>query len=221
MKVDTSKFEGTLLFFTAVYFLFTSVNINSSLGLTYVCFTFLSAIFILYDTDRTIKFRKENDTLFGALLVGASAYAVLIILSSYIIVPGVNKILELLGSTTPVLASNPFFNKITFGIGVPISETVAFFAIALDFLATSFKVPIKKDSLFNTKTWLLIIGISLAFLFFHLTSKGISAIPTLVVVFFMAILSITIVIWRQSYEAAIYMHIIANLSALMFAAKLI
>lgn len=221
MNTNTTKFESGLLFFTVAYFLFTSVNINSSLGLTYVAFALTSAIFILFDVTRDIRFRKQNDTLFGALIVGAFAYVGLILMSSYIIVPGVNKVLELLGSTTPVLATNVFLQKITFGVGVPIVETTFFFAVALDFLANIFSVNIKRESLTKMKTWLLIFGISIAFLLFHLTSKGISDVSTLVIVFFMAVISVGLTIYRESYEAAIYFHIIANMSALLFVTQLI
>jgi len=216
MKSNTAKFEKGLLFFTVAYFLFTSVNINSALGLTYVAFALASGLFILFDSHRDITFRKENDTLFGALATGALSYVVLILASSYIIIPGVNKVLQLLSSTTPVLASNIFFQKLTFGVGVPIVETTFFFAVALDFLASTFNAEVRRESITKMKTWLLIIGLSLAFLFFHLTSKGISDVSTLVIVFFMAVISLVITVWRESYEAAIYFHIIANMSALLF-----
>jgi hypothetical protein len=89
------------------------------------------------------------------------------------------------------------------------------FAVAIDLIASFTNIEINRQALTKLKTWGLIIFLSFVFMIFHLTSKGVSNISTLGVVFFMAIISFILILWDESYESALWFHIIANLSALL------
>lgn len=215
MKTDITKLELGLLFFIAVYLQFTSVNVNPVLGQIYIGFIILSAIFIILDPKRSIPLKKKNDNLFGILAKGAGAYVVLILIGNYIIIPGINAVQRLISSTTPALASSVFLNNLNFGGVIPYVETLFFFCVAADFLASLFNVQIKRQNLTKLSLWIIIIGISLAFMFFHLQSKGIENYSILALVFFMSIISLVLVIWDESYASAVVFHIIANSAALI------
>ena len=203
-----------MLFTLALYFQFTAVNVNPVLGQIYVVFAILAALFIILDISKTIPLKKGSNSTFGSIMYGAGAYIVLVLLGNFIIVPGIQAIRKLLSSTTPVLAQSQFLNGVTFGIAVPIIETTFLFAVSLDFLSNTFNIRVDRKGLINLKTWVLIIILSFIFMLFHLSAKGITNIEVLTIVFFMAIISFILILLREDYEAAIWFHIICNLSAL-------
>lgn len=193
-----------------IYFLFAATNINPQLGNIYAIFSLATLIFILLDPKRSIKFRKDNDSVLGSLVVGAGAYIFLITIGTFLLIPIVRKAIELLGATTPVLSTNAFFQFVTFAIAIPIAETYFFFIVMYDLFASLVGVEIDKRNLANIKLWGIIISLALIFMFFHLTAKGIGATDVLTLVFFMAIVSMVLVTWFRTGEAAVYFHVIAN-----------
>lgn len=209
------KYEVGILLALVVYFQFAATNINPTLGTIYAIFSLASAVFIIIDPKRSIRFRKENDSLLGSIAVGAFAYVALIAIGNFIIIPGLEKIVQLLGSTTPVLSDSPFFNKLSFGVAVPFAETYFFFIVMFDVFASLINVEIDRNNLKNPKLIGLIGAISFAFMFFHLTVKGIGNIPILGLVFTMAVISMLLVTYFRDGEKATYFHCISNLSALL------
>lgn len=214
-KVDITKFEVGILFFLSIWMMFTSTNVNQTLGEIYVGFCLIAAVFIILDPKRQLTFRKESDSFLGNLLKGALGYVVLILGSNYIIVPGVSAIRKLLGATSPALSNNATINLFNFGGAIPYIETLTLMAVALDICSSVFDIGIKRENLKNVKTWILIFTLSLIFMFFHLTAKSIENIEVLTIVFYMAIISLVLIIWDESYESAIYLHIIANTLAII------
>ena len=216
MKFDISKIEIAILFFLAIWFQFNATNVNPTLGHIYVAFILIAAVFLMLDPKRSIHLKSRyNESTGLAIMKGAVGYIILILVGGYIIVPGINAIRAALSATTPLLATNPLINNITFGGAVPIAETIVLFAVALDLIASFTNTEIGRQSLTKLKTWGIVIGLSLVFMIFHLTSKGVSNVSTLAVVFFMAIISFILILWDESYESALWFHIIANLSALL------
>jgi hypothetical protein len=205
-----TKLELGILFFIAVYLQFTSVNVSQSLGQIYVGFIILSAVFIVLDPKRSIPLKRSNNDTFGAIMKGAGAYVVLIVVGNYIIVPGINAVKNLISSTTPALANNAALNAFNFSVVIPYAETLFFFCVGADILASVFNVKINKNNLKKLGLWAIIIGISLIFMLFHLTAKSVSATDTLALVFFMAVISLLLVVWDESYESALFFHILAN-----------
>lgn len=205
-----TKFEIGLFALLVIYFLFAATNINAQLGNIYAIFSLATLLFILLDPKRSIKFRKDNDSILGSLVVGAGAYVVLITVGTFLLIPIVRKAMELLGATTPVLATNAFFQFVTFAIAIPIVETYFFFMVMYDLFASLVGIDIDRRNLTNIRLWGVIIGIALIFMFFHLTAKGIGATDVLSLVFFMAVISMVLVTWFKTGEGAVYFHIIAN-----------
>jgi len=215
MTNKIKNFEIGLLLILVIYFQFAATNINPTLGTIYSIFALASAVFLLVDPKRSIPYRKENDSLLGSIAIGAFAYVGLLLVGTFVVIPGINQVLKLLGATTPVLATSPFFNNVTFGFAVPIAETFFFFIVIYDVFASLLDVEINWRNLGNPKLIGLIGVISLGFMLFHLTSKGIANIPILGLVFVMALISLLLVTYFKDGEKAIYFHIIAN-SAVLF-----
>jgi hypothetical protein len=213
--MSIQKEEIVLLSVSIMFMLFASVNINTNLGTIFSIFAIASVLFILVDPKRTIPLRKQSSSLFGSITAGVLAYGVLILSSTFLVVPGINKVIALLGSTTPILSESILFNNLIFGLFVPIIESTFFFGVLPDLAGTMFDIKINRYSLSNLKLWLMVFFISFLFMFFHLTSKGISAYTTLGVVFVMALISMILVIWNESYESAILFHVLANSLSLL------
>jgi len=204
--------SGLVAVLLVTWFLFTATNVNATLGQIFAIFALASVVYILIDPQRDVSLKKSSDSTLGSIAVGAAAYVVLAIIGAFVIVPGVSGILDLLAASTPVLAQNVFINKLIFGVAVAATETLFFFVYGYDLIASVVGVRIDRSNLTNWKLWGVIIAISFAFMFFHLTAKGIGidAVPTLVLVFFMSIISLLLVTWYKSGEQAVWFHIIAN-----------
>lgn len=210
-----TRLEMGILFFLGLYLMFTSINVNPTLGQIYLGFITLSLIYVMVDPSRSIPFKKSNDSTLGAIVKGAGAYVVLILVGNYLIVPGVNAVRKLISSTTPALATNPVLNSFNFGGVIPYVETFFFFAVSLDFLASIFGVKISKKNLKSLSLWLIMFGLALSFMIFHATSKGLGNFDQLSLVFFMGLISLILVVWDESYSSAIAFHVIANTLALI------
>lgn len=215
MAIKAARLEIATLFILTAYFMFTATNVNPTLGQIFALFSLGSAVFLLLDPSRSIPLEKANDSRLGALTQGIIAYVVLILASTYLLVPGINKILGLLGATTPVLADVPIFNFLSFAVAIPIAETYFFFIVGFDLLASVFNVRLDRSNIRSLGVWALILAISAVFMFFHLTAKGIGNVEVLSVVFLMAIISMVLVVWNKSGLAAVAFHVVANMSAIL------
>ena len=120
------------------------------------------------------------------------------------------EILNLLGSTAPVFSNSAGLNWFTFSILIAFVETYAFFVIALDILCSMFSVEIDKRNLYNPKMWIILFSLSFLFMMYHVTSKGVQSEATLILVFFMAMISLISLIWTKDARGALGIHIIAN-----------
>jgi hypothetical protein len=209
-----TKLELFVLWLLTGYFLFVATNVNQFLGTVFALFTVGSIIFIQADLKRQIPLRKESGSFLGSLVMGALGYAALLI-TSFLVAPTIAKIQNLLANTTPALADSIFFNNLSFGVGIPFAETMFFFIVGFDVLLTVFGVSFNKSQLGKLPIWLIMFSLSFAFMFFHLTAKGIANVEILTIVFFMAIISMFLVVWQGDGEAAIYFHMIANLIAIL------
>jgi len=210
---NLSRFEKGIIGVLLLGFPFVLTNVNVLLGESYAIFSIIAVLFILLDNKRDIALKSESNFLAGSLLWGAGAYLLLVLAGTYIIIPSAHLLVsKLLAASTPALSNNVFLNKLLFGIFVGVSETIFFFVALYDFLADVVNVSIKTENLKTFKLWGLILFISFAFLAFHLTAKGLNvdAIPVLVLVFFMSVISLVLVTIKKDAMAAIFFHCIAN-----------
>ncbi len=212
--------EITLTIITFMWLLFVATNVNITLGQTYLHFTVGSLILLIigitiFDKTLTITWQKKPGGTFKAILWGLGGWIVLLIVSilalRFIDPANANlaAVMGLMGATTPALATSKIANLLTFGVAIAYIET-QLWARLLEFFADLFHITITKQSLRKIGVLFIIGLLSLAFVFFHLTAKGITNTSSLAVVFvMMAISLIMITIFGETREAA-FMHIWAN-----------
>lgn len=204
--------------FSAWWFFFIATNVSPQLGNVYTGLVLGGAIIAIIDYlygRRDVKFVNPNHSWVTVLISGLVAYALLILIATYvvpIIAEGisVSEALKLIAASTPVFAESVIINFLTFGIFIAFIETYALFVVGFDLLASMFKVEIDKKNLTNIKLWLIIFGISLLFLMLHVTAKGIEDNVALILVFFMAVISLVLTTIFKDARPAIILHIIAN-----------
>lgn len=216
MAMRAKQIEQILIVTNIMFLLFAATNVNYQLGIIFVVFMVASAVFILMDSKRTLPFRKDSQSIFGSILSAGLGYVALILTSTTLIIPGINNLILLLSSTTPVLATSVLANNLIFILAVPIAESMLFFAVIPDLFSNITNIQVNRRNLLNLKLWIMFFVIATAFSFFHLTAKGLTAFDSLVVVWFMAIISLFLVAWNESYESAIWFHIICNGVSLLF-----
>jgi len=199
------------------WFFFISTNVNPTLGNIYTNITIGAGIFFLADYffgKKEIKLVNEKHSWGKMLIVGVVGYVLLLVSSNLAsslsqIIP-LSESLKLLGATAPAFSDSPLINFITFGDVIAYIETYALFIVGLDLLASVFNISINKENLSNPKLWGIIFGIAILFLFLHITAKGIESEAILLLVFFMAVISMVLTVIYQDGRPAIILHVLAN-----------
>jgi len=206
------------------WLLFVATNVNIILGQTYVSFVLggLALLIIgitVYDKRLQITFAKtEKGGWLNAMLWGAGGWAVLLVISSFVmkyVTPtqaSISSIMRLLGASTPALAQSKVANLITFGFAIAYVET-QLWARAMEFIADVFKINISSQNKWKIKVLILIGILAGAFVLFHLTAKGITNAPALWVVFIMMVISLIMTVHFQETRQAVFLHIFANTTA--------
>lgn len=213
---------GILTLFVGFWFIFVQTNVSPALGSVYLGFITLGGITALADWSfgkKEIRLVNPSNSwigaitiaLFGAVVVTYGGQLVVQLLSS---IP-ISDTLKLLQSTAPAFSQSAIINFITFGVVVAYLETYVLFVVGFDLMASLFKVELSKKGLFSPKIWLIIFGISVLFLFLHITAKGIEDQATLVIVFFMALVSCVLAVWTKEGRTPIIMHILLNSFAML------
>lgn len=214
--------EIILTILVAGWLLFVATNVNTQLGQIYLHFTWISLALLIigitiFDKKIHITFQKNPGGQLKAILWGLGGWITLLI-SSVIILSFVDpaqaniaSVIKLMGATTPALANSKIANWLTFGIAVAYIET-QLWSRAMEFIADIFHIDISGKSarrIFSALMVLIVI-LALAFVFFHLTAKGITNIPSLVIVFLMMMISLIMVAIFGETRQAVYLHIWAN-----------
>jgi hypothetical protein len=212
MIQNIKKWELLFLIALTILFPFLATNYNSGIGQIYSIFTLAAIVYLIVDPVRSIQFKNQNDSLITSVVIAVVAVIVFILFSTFIVIPGTKALLDLLASSTPVLANDPFTNKIVFGILVASAETLFFFVYLFDLLLSVFNISL--DNLKNPKLWWLVFAICILFTTFHLTAKlttnTADSTAILLTVFFMAAVSLILVIWRKQALEALIFHILLN-----------
>lgn len=199
------------------FLFFISTNVNPQLGTIYQGLAILGIVLTIVDISYGKKeiFMINKSISWGkALLIAFGAYVVLIF-GSYLatslaeVVP-LKELLGLIGATAPIFSQSPSINFVIFAIIIPIIETYVIFGAAIDIFSSMFKISPTKQNLFSTKLMVIIIIISLAFLIFHTSAKGLENESALILVGIMGFLSCILIIWYNEYRIAILLHIGTN-----------
>lgn len=219
MKKPAYIQEIVLTLTTLVWFLFVSTNVNQTLGFTYQAFTIASLIIFLldstiYNRNIQITLHKGTNGLFNAILGGFGGWIALIATSVVVlkfIAPTqatLSSVLSLMASA-PALANSKVANFLTFGFAVAFIET-NLWARGLEFICGLFHITINKSA-FKKISYIIILAVlSLAFMLFHVTAKGIENTASLVIVFIMMFISLSMITLTEETRGAIFMHIFAN-----------
>ncbi len=214
-------FKEIVLCFLAFFFLlFVATNVNVTLGQTYLWFTggilFLLVIDqVIFNKDVHITFQKSPGGTFKSILIAFGGWIALLLSSVFIMKfvdptkASLNAVINLMGATTPALATSKIANLLTFGVAIAFVET-QLWSRALEFFSDLFGMQVNKNSLKKIGFIFLIVILSLVFMVFHLTAKGVTNLPALVIVFVMMFISLLIVTWTEETRGAVYLHIFAN-----------
>ena len=212
--------EITLTIICFMWLLFVATNVNITLGQTYLHFTLGSLALLIigitiFDKNLHITFQKSPGGQFKAIVMGFTGWITLLIISVIMLrfidptQANIASVIGLLGATTPALATSKIANLITFGVAIAFIETQLWSRL-MEFSADLFKIRLERRNLFTLSIIVLIGMLGLAFLFFHLTAKGITATASLVIVFVMMVISLGMVVIFGETRQAVYMHIWAN-----------
>ncbi|KKN48135.1 hypothetical protein LCGC14_0655790 [marine sediment metagenome] len=222
MQIKPYVKEITITIIAFIWLLFVATNVNIQLGQTYLHFTLGSLALLIigitiFDKRLSITFQKQPGGQLKAILWGLGGWIVLLITAVIVlkfIDPSqakISAVIGLMGATTPALATSKIANLLTFGIAIAYVETILW-ARLMEFFADLFHIDIsiKSVRMIFSALMVLIVILSLAFVFFHLTAKGITNSPALAIVFVMMMISLIMVAIFQEIRQAVYMHIWAN-----------
>jgi len=208
---------GIVSIFLTWWWFFVSTNVNPTLGNIYIGLTLSAAVVVLIDHRfgrRQVQLWNQNNSLVTVLVAGLVGYFVLIFGGQLVIrlaeVVKISDLLKLLASSAPAFSKSKPINFLTFAVMVAYIETYALFIAGYDLLASMFNARIDKQGLATIGTWIIIIAISFLFLLLHVTSKGIDNNSALLLVFFMAVISLVLTSIFEDGRPAIILHIIAN-----------
>ncbi len=113
----------------------------------------------------------------------------------------------------PLLAGNIYALIFVWGILIPYIETILFITIFV-FLTKNI---IKTDpyNLKKLEVWMLIIGVSILFMFFHIQAKGITNNASLILTVIFSTVMLTLYSITKEMEASIYFHQTNNTLAII------
>lgn len=202
------------------WLLFVATNVNVTLGQTYLWFTggilFLLMIdLLIFNKNVELTFQKAPGGLLKSILIGLGGWIILLIASVLVLnfidptKASIGAVIGLMGAATPALASSKIANWLTFSLAVPFVET-HLWGRSLEFFSNLFNIPLNSKSFRKIKFLLLMTVLSLMFVVFHLTAKGINAYSSLTIVFIMMAISLVMIVWKEETRSAIFMHIFAN-----------
>lgn len=219
-------FESDDYFFIGALLLFTLINFNPEVSTIYQFMSIISwAMFFTARQTKVFKVIPVEKTLSNrttAMVWGVGSFAILLFVSSFIlpllgfsvysspqaVLYGTDSAQALFPfSTSPALADSKILSVLIWGQIIPIIETMYFFGIFAQWIAWKFRLNMKDISL-----QLFISGI---FVLFHITAKGVTNNPALIVTFLFAMMSMQLVARFQELKQAIILHITANTLAIV------
>lgn len=220
-KMQNYMREVTLNIVVFIWLLFVLTNANTNLGNAYLWFlgigtTLLFVNVLFFDKDVKVTFQKTPGGHAEAFFAGVAGWILLLICSFFIlnflepIRSTFSSILSSLGSANPAFSNSRIINWITITFAIGYAET-QLWARILEFLADRFKIQINRSNMSSFGFVIMVIFLSLLFVIFHLTSKGVNAVNSLVIVFTMMVISLFMIAYfNGETRQAVWLHIISN-----------
>ena len=220
MKVSPVMREVTLNVIAFFWLLFILTNANINLANAYLWFLVISTILLfinlwLFNRGSRITFQKNPGGNIKAFFTGAASWVVLLI-ASFIVLKVVDpikasfgSIVSSFGAANPAFSNSAILNWITISFAIGYAET-QLWARLLEFLSDRFGIEINKKNMTLIGFIALVFLLSIMFVIFHLTSKGVEAVSSLIIIFIMMALSLFLVAYKGETRQAVWLHVIAN-----------
>mgnify|MGYP001606644829 CR=1 FL=1 len=220
--------ERATFVIVATFLLFIATNMDQTLGLIFVGFALINQVAFSADKRHTFMIQK-NKSLIASIPLAIMGWGASILLSWTLVnilgstgfiqtaAIGFDQLLSIISEAQSTLAfSNSYvLNLVSFGVLVPIVETVLFggtlFELGTDLTKTSIPGSLSGISL---TLFLIMIAIAGVFTAFHFTSKGVGNDVALVSVFSFMVVTLIVILVEKQLAAAVQMHIIANTIAI-------
>lgn len=228
-KVDSTLITSKTIALTmSVFLLFLLLVFDQQVAMIYLLMLTAYFIWFTFDDKITIPVEKTPKGKFLSLLYSIGIYAAFLILSTslstlFALEGGETafSIIDVLSAQTPVLAGNKILTFIAWGLVIPIIETVFFFGVLYEGLATHIGKFMRVGELpttfkpVNLYYWFLILFISIIFTAYHFQARGLTDSTGLFVTFLFAAVSLVVVSFFGQTREAIMFHIISNAVAVL------
>ncbi len=208
---------------TSMILIFLLLSFSKDMALIYMLMLMTYYFWYTHDKDITLPVEKtRKGRIVSMFFAGVIAFTFLLIASFTGRIP-IDSVIQVLAAATPVFAGNQLFTFIAWGILIPIIETVLFFGIFFEGLATFLGKfmrigPIStKFNLLSPALWGIILVIAGIFTAYHFQTRGLTDNLGLMITFIFAVFSCwTVSYFRQTREA-ILLHIYSNSLAVLSA----
>lgn len=206
-----------------IYLLFVFTNASVALGTAYQFFVYASIFFLFVnmfiDKNVRVSFQKKDGGTIMSIIHGFLGWVVLLGISYFIlrmfdpVSASLGSIINSFGAANPVFSNSKIINFLTISFAIGYAETMLW-SRGAEFICDTLKIPISKKTKFAINYIFLSIVLSVFFAIFHLTSKGVGATSSLLIVGVMMFISmIMIALFNGETRQAVWMHIIANSAA--------
>lgn len=213
--------EVTINVIVFTWLLFVLTNANTNLGNAYLWFlgigTFLLFInVVLFDKHVKVTYQKEKGKHFESLFAGAVGW-VIILIASFVVLNFVDPskatfgaIVASFNSANPAFSNSVIINWITISFAIGYAET-QLWSRGLEFICDRLGIQINRRNMLLISFVAVVLSLALLFMFFHLTSKGVEAVASLVIVFIMMAVSLFMVAYfNGETRQAVWTHVISN-----------
>lgn len=226
----TSK---TVALTLSVFLLFLLLVFDQQVAMIYLLMLTAYFIWFSFDDNITLPIEKSAKGRFMSLLWAISIYAAFLLISTtlstlFSLEGGQTafSIIDILATQTPVLAGNKFLTFMAWAFVIPIIETVFFFGVFYEGLATYLGRFMRVGSIStefkptNIYLWFIILFVSIIFTAYHFQARGLTDSTGLFVTFLFAAVSLfTVSFFGQTREAILF-HILSNAIAVLARMKL-
>ncbi|MBI4036841.1 hypothetical protein HY385_00240 [Candidatus Daviesbacteria bacterium] len=212
----------------SIFLLFLLLVFDQQVAMIYLLMLTAYFIWFTFDDKITLPIEKTTQGRWMSLLYAIGIYAGFLLasttLSTLFSLEGGQtafSIIDILSAQTPVLAGNKILTFIAWGITIPIIETVFFFGVLYEGLATHIgkfmgvgELPTSLKPL-NGYYWFLILFISIIFTAYHFQARGLTDSTGLFVTFLFSVVSLIAVSFFGQTREAILFHLISNSVAVL------
>lgn len=198
--------ERTVFIVLTLLLAFLLINFNQTLAMIYLFFIVLEFIIFTTDKNPELNTERRTDNRGIAVLIGVATYIAFSFAINHFI-----PFKQSLAASTPIFANSIVLSIIAWGVLVPIIETKYFVRI-FEFLSEKLGMGLKGIGVI-----FLMAIVSIAFMLFHLTAKGITNTNSLIITFAFMFISLILVLWTKEMKSAIVFHVVNNFFAVYYA----